>query len=274
MRDRRRAPSRYRQRDVLRRSRPAEPDAGFRPGEPMRVQQVRTGGDLLALDHVALAVAEPAAVAAFLCDHVGMHELARTPDRVVVGGAGRSATLMLVAAPGERAPGALERLVLRVADVERAVAALPAATAVEGDRIESASFRGPESLGLGFTLVAGGGIDYDLDHVVLRVSDLEQTRLVLAGLGFAPRAHSLHVADKYVTLIQAPAATDRPMLDHIALRVEALEAVAALASARGVEMQASAADDSLAVVLPGPEQIRLRFVGAAAPEEARTPPQA
>lgn len=266
MRDRRRAPSRYRQRDVLRRSQAADPSAGFRPGEPMRVQQVRTGGDLLALDHVALTVADPAAIAAFLRDHVGMHELARTAGRVVVGAAGRTATLTLAAAAGPREPGALGRLVLRVADVERAVAALPAATQVQGDRIERADFRGPEGLGLGFTLVAGGGIDYDLDHVILRVGDPEQTRLVLAGLGFAPRGQSLHVADKSVMLTEAPAATERPLLGHLAVRVDSLEAVAALARARDVETEGSAQEDSLAVVLPGPEQIRLRFVGRAACE--------
>ena len=274
MPNRRRGPSRYRQQALLRHSRPPDRSAGFRADEPMRVQQARTGADLLALDHVALAVADPGAAAAFLCDHVGMQELARTDDRVVVGGDGRAAPLMLVAAAGAREPGALARLVLRVADVERAVAALPAATAVEGDRIERAGFRGPEGLGLGFTLVAGGGIDYDLDHVVLRVGDPEQTRLVLAGLGFAPRAQSLHVGDKYVTVTEAPAATRRPLLHHIAVRVESLDAVAALAHARGLETEGSAEEGSLAVVLPGREQIRLRFVGTTPAEQMGARPRA
>lgn len=273
MPNRRRPPSRQRQQAILRHSRPPDPSAGFRADEPMRAQQVRSGPDLLALDHVALAVADPGAVAAFLCDHVGMHELGRMDGGVVVGGAARAAPLTLVAAPGTREPGALARLVLRVADVERAVAALPAATPVEGDRIERASFRGPEGLGLGFTLVAGGGIDYDLDHLVLRVSDAEQTRVVLAGLGFAPRAQSLHIADKYVTLAEGSAATQRPLLHHIAVRVESLDAVAALAHARGVETEGSVEEDSLAVVLPGREQIRLRFVGTTAAQRTGARPQ-
>lgn len=260
MRDRRRPLSPHRQRALLRAIPRADPADGFRPGAPLPVQRLRTGGDLLALDHVALAVADPAALAGFLCDHVGMHVLARDDSATVVGAAGPAATLTLKAAAGPREAGALGRVVLRVADVERAAAALPAGTAVSGDRIERAEFAGPEGLGLGFTLVAGGGIDYDLDHVVLHVADPEHTRLMLAGLGFAPRASSLHVADKYVTLVAAPAPTERPLLDHIAVAVESLEAAAALCHARGVEPESDATGDSAAVVLPGPEQITLRFV--------------
>jgi catechol 2,3-dioxygenase-like lactoylglutathione lyase family enzyme len=226
----------------------------------MSVHAVPTGVDLLALDGLGLAVADPDAMAAFMCDHLGMRELDRPADRVVVGPGGRAATLSLIAAEGPRQAGVLGRLILRVADVERAVAALPAGTAVEGDRFEMASFRGPEGVALGFTLVAGGGIDYDIDHVRLRVSDPDATRVALAQAGFVPRAHALHVTDKYLTLGRGAAAShERSLLDHVALRVESVEAVALKARAEVFEI-VDAAPGGVAVVLPGPERLRLHFV--------------
>ncbi|CAA9490026.1 MAG: hypothetical protein AVDCRST_MAG67-1287 [uncultured Solirubrobacteraceae bacterium] len=253
----------YRERAALRQSQPAPMSYDTFAADPLDVHRVPTGDDLLALDHVALSVADPAALAAFLCDHLGMHELSRSADVTVVGAGDRAATLVLVAADASREPGALERLVLRIADVERAVAALPAGTAVEGDRLELATFQGPEGLGLGFTMVAGGGIDYDLDHVVLRVSDPDQTRAALAEAGWVPRGQALHVTDKYVTLNASPQHSEHPersLLDHIAVRVDSVDAVAAQAHVRGLEVDERVADDAFGIVLPGPERIRLHFV--------------
>ena len=255
-----RARSPYRERQYLRDMQRAEPARARWVDEPLGVHHVPTGADLLALDNVGLAVSDLAAMASFLCDHLGMHELDRTPGRVLVGAGDRAATLTLVAADGPREPGPLRRLVLRVADVGRAVAALPAATVVEGDQLELATFEGPEGLGLGFTLVAGGGIDYDIDHVDLRVCDPEQTRVALAEAGFVPRARALNVADKYLTLAGATGRTDRPLLDHVAVRVASLGAVAATARERGLQIDDRAPDGTFGIVLPGIEKIRLRFV--------------
>jgi catechol 2,3-dioxygenase-like lactoylglutathione lyase family enzyme len=240
---------------------PADSVTASSAGEPIATHRVPTGIDLLALHHVALAVADPAAMAAFLCDHVGMHELVRNGHLLVVGAGTGAAAVSLVAAEGPREPGALERLVLRVADVERALAALPAATEIEGDRFELATFEGPEGLGLGFTMVAGGGIDYDLDQLVLRVSDIAQTSVALAEIGCVPRGAALHVADKSITLHGSPGSAARPLLHHIALRVESVEAVSAKARERELAIDEPVGEDAFAIVLPGPEQIRLRFVG-------------
>ncbi len=234
-----------------------------RGDEPLRVHQISTGVDLLALDGVGLALSDPTAMATFLCDQLGMHELDRTPGRVVVGAGDRAARLTLVAAPGPREPGALRRLILRVADVPRAVAALAPGTSVAGDQLERAAFDGPEGIHLGFTLVAGGGIDYDVDHVRLRVADPELTRVALAEAGFVPRADALQVADRYVALSATDDRAERPLLDHIAVRVGSVEAVAAQARARGLAIDGRAPDDAFDIVLPGPEQIRLRFVDGA-----------
>lgn len=260
MRRRRQSKSPFREREALRDIQRAAPARVPWAGEPLSVHHVATGVELLALHSVGLAVSDPAAVAAFLCDHVGMHELERTPRRAVVGAGDRAATLTLVAAEGPREAGALRRLVLRVADVERAVAALPAGTAVEGDLLERAGFEGPEGLRLGFTLVAGGGIDYDVDHVRLRVSDPEQTTAALAEAGFVPRAQALHVADKYIALCRSPGSTERPLLDHIAVRVASVEAVATKARERRLAIDGRAPPHACSVVLPGAEQLRIHFV--------------
>lgn len=228
--------------------------------EPLSVHDIPTGVDPLALDGVGLAVADPAAVATFLCEHVGLHELERTPSRIVVGAGDRAATLTLLAAQGPRDARSLRRLVLRVADVQRAVAALPAGTAVEGDHFELASFAGPDGIRLGFTMVAGGGIDYDIDYVRLSVADPEQTRIALVEAGFVPRAESLQVADRYITLAAAHDRAERSLVDHFVVRVASVQAVEAQARARGLLIDEHVADDSFAIVLPGADEIRLHFV--------------
>lgn len=245
---------------MLRSVQAAVPRPAPRVDGTISVHHVPTGVDLLALDHVALSVADPEAMAAFLCDHVGMIRLTGEADVTVVGAGAGAAPITLVAAEGPRDAGALERVVLRVADVAKAVALLPAGTAVEGDLVEEAMFEGPEGLGLGFTMVAGGGIDYDLDHVLLRCSDPDELKVALAAAGCVPRGQALHVADKYMMLARSPAATARPLLQHLAVRVDSIDAVVAKARERGLELDAHESDDTFAIVLPGPEQIGLHFV--------------
>ena len=219
-----------------------------------------TAIDLLALDHVALCVADAVAMAAFLCEHVGMQELGRSGDALVVGAGDHGASIRLLAGEGPREPGALRRLVLRVADLRRATALLPGDVEVREEAPDLVTFEGPEGLGLGFALVAGGGIDYDLDHIVLRVADPEDARVALAQFGCVPRGESLHVADKRIVLEELPSWSDRPLLGHIAVRVESIEPVASQAQAQGAELGEATADGTFSVVLPGPERLSLRFV--------------
>lgn len=223
-------------------------------------EQAHTAIDLLALDHVALSVPDPDALAAFLCDHVGLRELGRGGDCTVVGAGEGGTTLRLSAADGPREPGALGRLVFRVADLPGAIASLPEGTIVEGDGFETANFTGPDGVDLGFTFFAGGGVDHDLDHVLLRVTDPEETRMAFAEVGCVPRGQTLHVADKGIALEGGPNATERPLLDHIAVRVASIEAVAEQARRRGLEAYELAGADAFGIVLAGPERIRLTFV--------------
>lgn len=220
--------------------------------------------DLLGLDHVALAVADVGAMTAFLCDDLGLHELARNADAVRIGADAGAAHLVLRSNEGPREPGALGRIVLRVADLQRAVAALPRGTEVTEEAPDLVTFEGPEGLGMAFALVAGGGIEYDLDHVILRVADPEETRIALAELGCVPRGEALHIADKHIRLEELPGFAERPLLDHIALQVRSRETLAAQARRRDLQIAESLAPDILTVVLPGLEQIRIAFVEARA----------
>lgn len=224
-------------------------------------RQSHTAVDLLAFDHVALALADPEAMAAYLCEYVGMQELGRGEGSIAVGAAGpRGARLDLLLADGPREPGPLSRLVLRVSDLRGAVAALPASTEVDDDDPEIVRFTGPEGLRLDFTWMIAGIIDYDLDDVVLKVADSEDVRVALAEVGCVPRGDALHIADKGITLEEEPRPTDRPLLDHVAVRVNSIEAVEMQARARGVEVHERSGEDSFSIVLPGPERLRFDFV--------------
>lgn len=261
MRPDRHAPRPDRQRAALRQLDTAGAGHEPRGDEPIGVHHVPTGVDPLALDHVALSVADPEAMAAFLCDRLGMQRLTSNAVVTVVGAGAPAATLALVAAEGPREAGSLERLVLRVADVERAIALLPAGTAVDGDGFMEATFEGPEGLGLGFTFMAGGGIDNDLDHVDLLCAEREQTWAAFIQSGFVPRGDTPHIADKYIALAQSSTtATQRPLLHHIGVRVDSIAAVVAHVDAFEVEVDERAPDGACAIVLPGPERIGLRFV--------------
>jgi catechol 2,3-dioxygenase-like lactoylglutathione lyase family enzyme len=211
-----------------------------------------------ALDHVALWVADPEGMAAFLCDHLGMQVIDSRDGFRLVGAEAARGKLALSAAEGPTQPGVLSRVVLRVSDLEGALAALPKGVAVDRPAPDIATFEGPEGLGLGLTPVLGG-VDYDIDHVVLRVAALDDTAAALTELGFVPRGGSLHVADKQVRLEQQPTPpSDRPVLGRLGLVVESVEAVEAQARRRGLEVER--AEDRLALVVRGFERIRLEYI--------------
>lgn len=217
-----------------------------------------------ALDHVALWVEDRDTLAAFLCDHLGMHEIERTDGFTLVGADALRGKLTLFAADGPRDPGVLERVVLRVGDLEAGVAALPGE--VERGDDGSARFEAPGGLGLALTGSNGAeGPDYDIDHVVLRVPDPDSSAEALGELGFQPDgARRLSVADKHLLLEPGGvggADPDRPLLNHIALLVESAGEVRDEAERRGIEVADFVdAPNTLAAFLWGPSGIKLEYV--------------
>ena len=215
-----------------------------------------------ALDHVALWVAGRDALAGFLCDHLGMHEIERTDRFTLVGADARRGKLTLFAADGPREPGVLERVVLGVSDLDAALETLPGELDVERPSPDLATFEAPEGLGIGLTSRDGGGVEYDIDHVVLRVPEPEMTFESMTELGFEPEGERLTVADKHLRLERGDAANgDRPLLNHLALLVDSAERLQAEAERRGVEIdQVVDAANTLAVFLWGPDRIKLEYV--------------
>lgn len=238
----------------------ALPD-GDSPGPPQAPmpQSTRRDVDLLALDHLALAVEDLDAMQAFLCDHIGMQELGRGGGVVVVGADVRATKLRLIPVEGPREPAALGRLVLGVSDLQRAAAALPADTEVQRQGPQSISLEGPEGLELGFTLALAGEIERDIVDVILRVADPDETATALAALGCARDGNALHVGDKRLTLEELPAWSDRPLLDHVAVRADSIQVVAARARHGGYQIDERPAGTTIAIVLPGPERITVEF---------------
>ena len=215
-----------------------------------------------ALDHVALWVADRDTLAGFLTGHLGMHVIDRTDKFTLVGSDARKGKLTLFDAEGPREPGVLERVVLRVSDLDSALAELPDDLTVERPAPDLATFEAPEGLGLGFKAGAGDGPEYDIDHVVLRVPDPGRTSEELAGLGFERRNGTLAVADKGLRLEAGGAGEgERPLLNHIALLVDSADAVHEDAKGRGLDVADYVdAANTLAVFLWGPDRIKLEYV--------------
>jgi catechol 2,3-dioxygenase-like lactoylglutathione lyase family enzyme len=215
------------------------------------------------LDHVALWVTQRDAIASFACDHLGMHVIEKTDDFTLVGADARRGKLTLFDADGPREPGPLERVVLRVSDLDAALESLPDEVEVDRDG-ELAKFDAPEGLGIGLVPANGApGPDYDLDHVVLRVPDPGATAEQLAELGFEHDGNGrLTIADKDVRLEQGDTdAGEKPLLNHIAVLVDSAGEVQDEAERRGLEIDKFVdAANTLAVFVWGPDRIKLEYV--------------
>jgi len=212
------------------------------------------------LDHVALWVGDRDRLADFLVAHAGMHVVDRTERFTLVGSDARRGKLTLFAADGPRDPGVLSRVGLRVFDLDEALAALPADADVQ--RVNGrAELDAGEGLRLAFVEV-DEGIAYDLDHVVFRVPDPDATFAQLAALGFEAEDGRLRAGESWILLEQGdPGDSDRPLLNHLGLRVESAEDHIEEAERRGLEIaDVVDAPNTYAVFLWGPDRIKLEYV--------------
>jgi catechol 2,3-dioxygenase-like lactoylglutathione lyase family enzyme len=211
------------------------------------------------LDHVALWVDERDTLAAFVCDHLGMHVIEETDTFTLVGIEAKLGKLTLFDAEGPRQRGALQRLVLRVSDLSAVAESLPFDVAVRDDGV--AAFEAPAGLPLG--LVEAQGRDFDLDHVVLALEDPDTALERLEGMGFERRPDgSVGVADRFVRVVRGNGADGgRPLLNHLALLVDDAHGVQAEAEGNGVEIDdVKDAKNTFAVFLRGPEGVRIEYV--------------
>ena len=211
------------------------------------------------LDHVALWVDDREPLATFLCDHLGMHVIEETDTFTLVGVDAKLGKLTLFDAEGPRQRGALERVVLRVGELERVLTTLPFDTMRQGDGV--AAFEAPAGVPLG--LVEAEGVEFDLDHVVLGLSDPDAAARELAALGFERREDGcVAVGDRHVRIVRGNAADGgRPLLNHLALLVENARGIQDEAEGAGIEIdEVKDAKNTFAVFVRGPEGVRVEYV--------------
>jgi catechol 2,3-dioxygenase-like lactoylglutathione lyase family enzyme len=211
------------------------------------------------LDHVALWVDDREPLATFVCDHLGMHVIEETDTFTLVGIDAKLGKLTLFDAEGRRQRGALERIVLRVADLESVLSTLPFETTALGDGV--AAFEAPAGVPLG--LVEAAGEDFDLDHVVLGLSDPGAATRELAALGFERRDDGcVAVGDRHVRVVRGSAADgQRPLLNHLALLVDDAHGIQDAAEGAGLEIDdVKDAKNTFAVFVRGPEGVRIEYV--------------
>jgi len=211
------------------------------------------------LDHVALWVDEREPLATFLCDHLGMHVIEETDTFTLVGIDAKLGKLTLFDAEGPRQRGALDRVVLRVNDLDSVLESLPFDAARRSDGV--AAFEAPAGLPLG--LVEAAGRDFDLDHVVLALEDPEAAVSCLEEMGFERRLDgNPTVDDRYLRVVRGTGADGgRPLLNHLALLVDDAHGVQDEAKGAGLEIDdVKDAKNTFAVFLRGPEGVRIEYV--------------
>jgi catechol 2,3-dioxygenase-like lactoylglutathione lyase family enzyme len=219
------------------------------------------------LDHVALWVADRDRIADFLTERVGMHIVDRTDAFTLVGSDARRGKLTLFGAEGPREPGALKHVALRVSSLGRAEEDLGDGLGLERPRDGEVYFDVHEGLRLGL-VEAPTDVDYDLDHVALWSRAPEETAEVYEQLGFslagpgpsgAPRVEA---GGAYVEFHQGePGDPARPLLNHLAVRVESADEHIAEARERGLDIADIVdAANTYALFVWGPERVKIEYV--------------
>ena len=219
------------------------------------------------LDHVALWVPERDRIVDFATSHLGMHVIERTERFTLIGSDARRGKLTLFAADGPRDSGALGHIALRVSDLARARAGLPAE--LELDEVAGGVyFEVVDGLRLGL-VEAATDTEYDLDHVALRSSAPAASAAAYRPLGFAPAAPGpggaprVEVGGAYVEFHPGGdgAEPERPLLNHLAVLVDSAHEHIADAEELGVEIaDVVDAPNTYAVFVWGPERVKIEYV--------------
>jgi catechol 2,3-dioxygenase-like lactoylglutathione lyase family enzyme len=217
------------------------------------------------LDHIALYMSDRGAAAGFLTSHLGFHVVDHTDRYTLVGAGGRIGKLTLFDAPEGTAPspGVIERINIRVANPESAAARLP-----RGVNVESLDggylFNGPENLPLALVPGEGDFIDYDLEGLVLRSGDPEETARGFVKMGFASGEDAMTVKAGEYRLRLTPSVSERGaqgMLYHLGCLVDSAEEHRREAEERGLEIQDFVeGPNTVAVFVRGPEGVSVEYV--------------
>ena len=219
------------------------------------------------LDHVALWVAERDAIADFVTERVGMHIVDRTDAFTLVGSNARRGKLTLFDAEGPRERGALKHVALRVSSLEDATRELGDGLTADRSRDGEVYFDVHEGLRLGL-VEAPTDVEYDLDHVALWSSSPEETAKAYEQLGFEQAAPGpsgmprVEVGGAFVEFHEGePGDPEKPLLNHLAVKVESAEEHIADARELGIEIADIVdAANTYAVFVWGPERVKVEYV--------------
>jgi catechol 2,3-dioxygenase-like lactoylglutathione lyase family enzyme len=211
-------------------------------------------------DHVALWVSQRDAIASFLYEHTGVHEIERTDTFTLLGADARQGKITLFDAEGPREAGSLTRIVFRVSDLDAALAKLPADLDIARED-GVAGFTGPDGISFGI-IERETDLEYDLDHVVLSVPDPDSATAGFESLGFERQGGALAIGDRELRLIGGGSGEpERPLLNHLALLVDSADDVESEARERGIEIaDIKDAENTLAVFVWGPDSVKVEYV--------------
>jgi catechol 2,3-dioxygenase-like lactoylglutathione lyase family enzyme len=217
------------------------------------------------LDHIALYMSDRDVAADFLTSYLGFHVVDQTDRYTLVGSGGRIGKLTLFDAPEGTAPspGLIERINLRVADPETAVARLPAEADLMS-RDGGCLFTGPEGLPLALVPGQGDFTEYDLEGLVLRSGDPEGSARGFVKMGFAPgeNATTVRAGEYRLRLVtSASGVGTQGMLYHLGCLVESAEDHRREAEEQGLEIQDFVdGPNTVAVFVRGPEGVSVEYV--------------
>src|SRR4029079_2669075 len=195
-----------------------------------------------------------------------MHVVDRTDAFTLVGSDARRGKLTLFEAEGPREQGALKHVALRVSSLDSALGSLDG-TQLDRPRDGEAYFDLTEGLRLGL-VEAPTDVDYDLDHVALWSASPEETAQAYRQLGFeqAPAGPSgaprVEVGGAFVEFHEGePGDPEKPLLNHLAVKVESAEEHIAEAKELGLEIADIVdAANTYAVFVWGPERVKVEYV--------------
>ena len=219
------------------------------------------------LDHVALWVADRDVIAEFLTHRAGMHVVDRTDAFTLVGSHARRGKLTLFDAEGPRERGALLHVALRVSSLDAAQESLGDGLRIDRPHPGELYFDVHEGLRVGL-VEAPTGVEYDIDHVALWSRSPAETARAYERLGFARAAPGpagaprVEAGGAFVEFHEGdPGDPERPLLNHLAVRVESADEHIAEARDLGLDIADIVdAANTYAVFLWGPERVKLEYV--------------
>jgi catechol 2,3-dioxygenase-like lactoylglutathione lyase family enzyme len=199
------------------------------------------------LDHVALWAADRRRMADRAVELLGVRAIEKTERFTLLGGAdARRGKLTIFDADGPRERGALQRIGLRVTSLEGREPIVDLGEGLEIELVETET-----------------DAELDLDHVTLRASDVEAGAARWEELGFARIGDArLEVGGAYLDLVPGdPGRPERPLLNHLGVLVDSVEAHQAEAEELGVEIdEVVDAPNTLALFVWGPDRVKLEYI--------------